>query len=92
MPLSPATMEDAPPTVINSINVEHPLLLWTKITPGDEIFIRGYGVQEVTGSVECKTNDGLILWLRNNLNERKLIHYRDCLFFKVTYHSSAEAD
>lgn len=57
---------------------KHPLLIWTGIAPGDVVSIRVVGNQDHVGTVESRTNDGLIIWIRDDLNERRLFHFRDC--------------
>lgn len=32
----------------------------------------------VVGSVETKTSDGLIIWIRDDLNDRRAFHFHDC--------------
>jgi hypothetical protein len=56
----------------------HPLLIWTSIMPGDVVALRVAGNQDYVGIVESSTNDGLIIWIRDDLNERRLFHFRDC--------------
>lgn len=57
---------------------KHPLLIWIGLTPGDRVSLRLLGNQDHVGTVESNTNDGLIIWIRDDLNERKLFHFRDC--------------
>lgn len=56
---------------------KHPLLIWTNLSPGDVVTLRGHNAQDYVGTVESKTKDGLIIWIRDNLNEGRLFHYRD---------------
>jgi len=57
---------------------KHPLLIWTGLDPGDVVSLRAWGKREYVGTVEQRTKDGLIIWIRDDLNERKLFHFRDC--------------
>lgn len=61
---------------------KHPMLIWTSLRPGDVVTFRGSDGQRA-GTVESKTSDGLIIWIRNDLNERKLFHFRECQFVRV---------
>ncbi|WAJ32996.1 hypothetical protein OUO20_18360 [Arthrobacter sp. FX8] len=57
---------------------KHPLSIWTSLVPGDVVAILALEGAECVGTVESKTNDGLIIWIRDALNERKLFHSREC--------------
>ncbi|MGX1163633.1 hypothetical protein FBY31_4569 [Arthrobacter sp. SLBN-100] len=57
---------------------KHPLLAWTSIKPGDVVSLQVPGIGDYVGTVESSTNDGLIIWTRDGLNERRLFHFRDC--------------
>lgn len=58
---------------------QHPLLTWTGLAPGDVVSLKlAITGHSVIGSVESKTSDGLIIWIRDQLNDRKLFHYNDC--------------
>lgn len=57
---------------------EHPLLIWTRLSPGDVVSLRWLANLDCVGTVECRTNDGLIIWMRDDLNERKAFHFREC--------------
>lgn len=57
---------------------KHPLLIWTGISPGDVVSLRVSGNREYVGTMESGTSDGLIMWIRDDLNERRLFHFRDC--------------
>lgn len=62
---------------------EHPLLVWTRIAPGDVVSLLTPKTGEYIGEVEAKTIDGLIIWVRDHLNERRLFHFRDCQQVKL---------
>jgi hypothetical protein len=62
---------------------KHPPLLWTSLRPGDVVYIRGLGVQDGAGTVESRTSDGLIIWIRGDLNERRLFHFRECQSVRI---------
>lgn len=57
---------------------KHPLLIWTGLDPGDVVSVRALGNRGYVGTVEQRTEDGLIIWMRDALNESKLFHFRDC--------------
>lgn len=57
---------------------KHPLLIWTGLTPGDVVSLRVPGIRDLVGTVETSTSDGLIIWIRDDLNERRLFHFHDC--------------
>jgi hypothetical protein len=58
---------------------KHPLLTWTGFSPGDVVsFQEARTGQRVVGSVESKTRDGLIIWIRDDLNDRRAFHFHDC--------------
>lgn len=61
----------------------HPLLIWTGLTIGDVVSIRGLGIQDCVGTVDSRTSDGLIIWIRNDLNERRVFHFHECHFVRV---------
>lgn len=62
----------------------HLLLNWTGIRPGDVVSLRVPETPDCVGTVETGTNDGLIIWIRNDLNERRLFHFRDCESARLT--------
>lgn len=57
---------------------KHPLMIWTGLTRGDLVSLHAPGTGEYVGTVECRTSDGLIIWIRDALNDRRLFHYNDC--------------
>lgn len=57
---------------------KHPLSIWTSLSPGDVVSLQGTDAQDHLGTIETKTSDGLIIWIRDELNERKLFHFREC--------------
>ena len=54
---------------------KHPLQIWTSLRPGDTVAITGPDRQKYQGTVETGTEDGLVIWIRTNLNERKMFHF-----------------
>lgn len=62
---------------------EHPLSIWTSLAPGDVVSLQGIDARGYGGVVESKTGDGLIIWIRDELNERRLFHFRDCQSVRV---------
>jgi hypothetical protein len=58
---------------------EHPWLTWTHFSPGEVVsFQETRTGRWVVGSVESKTPDGLIIWIRDDLNDRRAFHFLDC--------------
>lgn len=62
---------------------KHPLLIWTGLAPGDVVSLQGTDNQDYVGTVETRTNDGLIIWIRDGLNGRKMVHFRECRSVRV---------
>ena len=62
---------------------KHPLLIWMSLRPGDTVALEGPNMQIHEGTVETRTKDGEIIWLRTELNERKMFHICDCKSVKV---------
>lgn len=62
---------------------KHPLIIWTSLAPGDVVSVHGKDAQHYAGTIETKTNDGLIIWIRDGLDERKMVHFRECQSFRV---------
>jgi hypothetical protein len=62
---------------------KHPLVIWTSLSPGDVVSLRGHGTEGCVGTVESRTSDGLIIWIRDGLNERRLFHFRECQSIRV---------
>lgn len=62
---------------------KHPLSIWTGLTPGDIISVLGADTQSHVRTVETKTSDGLIIWIRDSQNEGKLFHFRECRTLRV---------
>lgn len=62
---------------------KHPLSVWTSLAPGDVVSLLAFDGKEVVGTIESKTGDGSIIWIRDNLNERKLFHFRECNSVRV---------
>lgn len=58
--------------------VNHPLMTWTRLALGDLVSLQLPGAGEYVGTVECRTSDGLIIWIRDALNDRRLFHFHDC--------------
>lgn len=62
---------------------KHPLVSWTSLAPGDVVSLQGTDTKDYVGTVETKTSDGLMIWIRDELNERKLVHFRECRSVRV---------
>ena len=54
------------------------LLMWTSLTAGVVVSLRVSGTGDYVGTVESSTSDGLIIWVRDDLNERRIFHFHDC--------------
>lgn len=52
------------------------------LQPGDLVALHGAGVGSRT-TVEDRTQDGCMIWVRNEFNERKLVHFEDCMRVRV---------
>jgi hypothetical protein len=82
-----ATQQEGHPCLMEEPQQEeaekHALLFWTALSPGDVLSLQVAGAGECVGTVESKTSDGLIIWIRDNLNERKLFHFHDCQFIRL---------
>lgn len=50
---------------------------------GDVVVLQVQGKGACVGRVESKTSDGLMVWVRDDLNERRLFHFQDCSSFQV---------
>lgn len=69
---------------------QHSLLTWTGLGPGDVVSLRDATTRQyVVGAVEIKTRDGLIIWIRDDLNDRRALHFNDCESVKVVKKSSS---
>lgn len=64
--------------IIPDLVPKHALLTWTSLRPGDMVGLGGPNGQKHVGRVETGTTDGLIIWIRTDLNERKMFHFHDC--------------
>jgi hypothetical protein len=53
------------------------LLTWAAIQRGDLVLLHGKGIT-VRGRVEDCTEDGSVIWIRDQFNERRLVHVNDC--------------
>ncbi|MHC6220562.1 hypothetical protein [Arthrobacter sp. MMS24-S77] len=66
---------------------DHPLLIWTSLSPGDVVSFRGPDGKKWGGTVESRTSDGLIIWMRDDLNDRRAFDFRECQSVRVTRQS-----
>ena len=62
---------------------KHPLWVWTSLRPGDVVSLRWLDTQDCVGTVEARTSDGLYIWIRDDLNERRLFQFHECQFVRV---------
>lgn len=62
---------------------KHPLLVWTSLSPGCVVSIRGQDARAHVGRVEARTSDGLVIWIRDELNEVKPFHFHQCQTVRV---------
>lgn len=51
---------------------------WVGLRPGDLVVLEDFKRQKHVGTVEGRTSDGLIIWIRTDLNERRMFHIHDC--------------
>lgn len=59
---------------------KEPVMAWRLLSPGDVVSVEvAKSGQQITGSVDARTGDGLIIWIRDELNDRKAYHFEDCL-------------
>ena len=61
----------------------HAFMVWTSLTAGVVVSFHVPGTGDYVGTVESSTSDGLIIWVRDNLNERRLFHFHDCQSFHL---------
>lgn len=69
---------------------KHPFVIWTSLSPGDVVSLRGPGSKDCVGTVESRTSDGLIIWISGDLNERRAFHFRECQSVRVIQGSSPD--
>lgn len=62
---------------------KHPLVIWASLSPGDVVAIRGLGTRNWIGTVESGTSDGLVIWMKDDLNKRRSFHFRECQSVRV---------
>jgi hypothetical protein len=65
--------------VHGDVHQEERLKAWADFQPGDFVALADRGGTVHAGIVEDRTADGLIIWIRTELNERKLFHLEDGL-------------
>lgn len=53
-------------------------MIRTGLDSGDIVLLRISGKGDHIGTVESRTSDGLIIWIKDDLNERRLFHFHDC--------------
>lgn len=58
--------------------------IWTNLAVGDSVSLRGTDIQPYVGTVETKTIDGLVIWVRDSQNERRMFHFHDCYSIEVS--------
>lgn len=56
---------------------KHPLQIWSSLGPGIMVSLAGWDEQKYVGTVETRTGNGLIIWIRTDLNERKMFHFHE---------------
>lgn len=63
---------------------KEPVMPWRLLSPGDVVSLEVATTgQQITGSVDARTADGLIIWIRDELNDRKAYHFEDCLSVRL---------
>jgi hypothetical protein len=53
------------------------LLTWAAMQRGDLVLLHGKGITARARVEDC-TEDGSIIWIRDEFNERRLVHINDC--------------
>lgn len=69
--------------IYSSARDRHPLVAWTYLRPGASVALQLRKGQKLIGIVETGTPDGLVIWIRTELNERRMIHFHDCAFVQL---------
>lgn len=77
MPPSPDSISDGL-GITSGARAKHPLLVWASLRPGATVALEIRKGQKFVGIVEAGTADGLIIWIRTEQNERKMVHFHDC--------------
>ena len=67
----------------SSARDRHPLLAWTFLRPGATVALQLRKGQKLIGIVETGTPDGLVIWIRTELNERRMVHLHDCASVQI---------
>lgn len=50
---------------------------WASLQPGNKIIVQNYPGDWATAVVEGRTADGDVIWVRDNLNDRRLLYRGD---------------
>ena len=62
---------------------KHPLVVWAGLAPGDVVSIRGLSSRDWVGTVESRSSDGLVIWIRDVHKVRRSFHFRECQSVRV---------
>lgn len=62
---------------------KHPLVIWASLSPGDVVSLRGLGTRDWVGTIESRADDGLTIWIKDKLNQRRSFHFRECQSVRV---------
>jgi hypothetical protein len=63
---------------------KHPLVIWARLSLGDVVAIQGLGTRDWVGTIESRTSDGLVIWIKDDLNKRRRsFHFRECQSVRV---------
>lgn len=61
--------------------------MWDSMQPGDLVVLEGADVGSLA-RVEDRTQDGIMVWVHNEFNERKLVHFEDCAGVRIVNSST----
>lgn len=50
---------------------------WAEIPIGLPVVLFGRNLPQIGGRVECTADDGSVMWVRDETNDRRLIHHED---------------
>lgn len=65
----------------------HPLQIWSSLRPGNVVYVAGFDKKKYVGTIETRTEDGLIIWIRTDLNERKMFHFHEINTLRIVDNS-----
>jgi hypothetical protein len=85
---APTSFEDPDPQLVTGERCQkvdnESEMAWRSLRPGNVVSLEDATArQHVVGSVDARTDDGLIIWIRDGLNDRKAYHFDDCLSVRL---------